>query len=46
VPDNLIRLSVGAEHPQDVIDDLEVALAGANDRPEVVLKRQLRTNGL
>jgi O-acetylhomoserine/O-acetylserine sulfhydrylase-like pyridoxal-dependent enzyme len=28
VPDNLIRLSVGAEHPQDVIDDLLAALEG------------------
>lgn len=28
VPGNLIRLSVGAEHPQDIIDDLAAALAG------------------
>ena len=27
IPDNLIRLSVGGEHPQDVIDDLAQALA-------------------
>jgi O-acetylhomoserine/O-acetylserine sulfhydrylase-like pyridoxal-dependent enzyme len=26
VPDNLIRLSIGGEHPQDVIDDLAAAL--------------------
>lgn len=29
IPDNLIRLSVGAEHPDDVIADLEQALARA-----------------
>jgi O-acetylhomoserine/O-acetylserine sulfhydrylase-like pyridoxal-dependent enzyme len=29
VPGNLIRLSVGAEHPRDIIDDLEQALAAA-----------------
>ncbi len=29
IPDNLIRLSVGAEHPDDIIADLEQALAGA-----------------
>jgi O-acetylhomoserine (thiol)-lyase len=26
LPANLIRLSVGAEHPQDIIADLEQAL--------------------
>ncbi len=29
IPPNLIRLCVGAEHPDDIIDDLEQALAGA-----------------
>ncbi len=29
IPDNLIRLCVGAEHPDDIIDDLEQALAKA-----------------
>ncbi len=32
VPGNLIRLSVGAEHPDDIIDDLDQALARAADR--------------
>ena len=27
LPDNLIRLSIGAEHPSDIIADLEQALA-------------------
>ncbi len=27
IPVNLIRLSVGAEHPQDIIDDLTQALS-------------------
>lgn len=27
IPDNLIRLSIGAEHPDDIITDLEQALA-------------------
>ena len=26
IPSNLIRLSVGAEHPDDIIDDLDSAL--------------------
>lgn len=30
-PDNLLRLSVGLEHPDDLIADLEQALATAND---------------
>jgi O-acetylhomoserine (thiol)-lyase len=29
IPDNLIRLSVGAEHPADIIADLAQALAQA-----------------
>jgi cystathionine beta-lyase/cystathionine gamma-synthase len=29
IPDNLIRLSVGAEHPDDIIADLDQALARA-----------------
>ena len=29
IPDDLIRLSVGGEHPDDVISDLERALASA-----------------
>jgi O-acetylhomoserine (thiol)-lyase len=29
IPRNLIRLCVGAEHPDDIIDDLDQALAGA-----------------
>jgi O-acetylhomoserine/O-acetylserine sulfhydrylase-like pyridoxal-dependent enzyme len=29
VPENLIRLSVGGEHPADVMDDLDQALRGA-----------------
>lgn len=29
IPDNLIRLSIGAEHPDDIIADLEQALARA-----------------
>ncbi len=28
IPDNMIRLSIGAEHPKDIIEDLEQALAG------------------
>jgi O-acetylhomoserine/O-acetylserine sulfhydrylase-like pyridoxal-dependent enzyme len=32
VPGNLIRLSVGAEHPQDVIDDLAAALEAVSAR--------------
>jgi cystathionine beta-lyase/cystathionine gamma-synthase len=28
IPDNLIRLCVGGEHPEDIIADLEQALAG------------------
>ncbi|MGL6181437.1 MAG: PLP-dependent transferase, partial [Aestuariivirga sp.] len=28
VPDNLVRLSIGIEHPDDLIADLEQALAG------------------
>ena len=29
VPDNLIRMSVGGEHPDDIIADLDRALTGA-----------------
>ena len=29
VPENLVRLSVGCEHPDDLIADLDQALAGA-----------------
>jgi O-acetylhomoserine/O-acetylserine sulfhydrylase-like pyridoxal-dependent enzyme len=32
VPDNLVRLSVGAEHPLDVIDDLAAALEGGTSQ--------------
>jgi cystathionine beta-lyase/cystathionine gamma-synthase len=28
IPDNLIRVSVGVEDPQDLIDDFQQALAG------------------
>ena len=31
-PENLLRLSVGLEHPDDVIADLMQALDGAGDR--------------
>jgi O-acetylhomoserine/O-acetylserine sulfhydrylase-like pyridoxal-dependent enzyme len=32
VPDNLVRLSIGCEHPDDLIADLDWALAGAARR--------------
>jgi cystathionine beta-lyase/cystathionine gamma-synthase len=35
VPDNLIRLSVGAEHPADIIADLDQALTTAFPRRQV-----------
>jgi cystathionine beta-lyase/cystathionine gamma-synthase len=36
VPPNLIRLNVGGEHPDDVIADLDRALAVLNNRSVVV----------
>ena len=29
IPDNLIRLAIGAEHPKDIIEDLSQALKNA-----------------
>jgi cystathionine beta-lyase/cystathionine gamma-synthase len=31
IPDNLIRLSIGIENVEDIIEDLEQAVAGSND---------------
>jgi len=33
IPENLIRLCVGAEHPADIIDDLEQALSVLDGKP-------------
>jgi cystathionine beta-lyase/cystathionine gamma-synthase len=32
IPPNLVRLCVGGEHPDDVIADLDQALAGVKKR--------------
>ena len=39
VPDDLLRLSVGIESPEDLIADLEAALDAASHGPATVLPR-------
>jgi cystathionine gamma-synthase len=35
IGDNLLRVSVGLEHPEDLIGDLEAALARASARARI-----------
>jgi hypothetical protein len=45
IPANLIRLCVGAEHPDDVIADLERALAAIGSRPVQVPAAEYSAGG-
>jgi cystathionine beta-lyase/cystathionine gamma-synthase len=40
VPGNLIRLSVGAEHPADIIADLDQAFSRLDDRHPAVRQKR------
>jgi O-acetylhomoserine/O-acetylserine sulfhydrylase-like pyridoxal-dependent enzyme len=45
VPPNLVRLCVGAEHPDDVIADLDQALAGISGRTAVSVPASFSVGG-
>jgi O-acetylhomoserine/O-acetylserine sulfhydrylase-like pyridoxal-dependent enzyme len=45
IPANLIRLCVGGEHPDDVIADLDRALAGADGKVSVPVPYEFSTGG-
>jgi len=45
IPSNMIRLCVGGEHPDDVIADLDQALAGINGKIAVQVPYEYSTGG-
>ncbi len=45
IPPNLIRLCVGAEHPDDVIADLDQALAGIKGKVSVTVPCEFSVGG-
>jgi O-acetylhomoserine/O-acetylserine sulfhydrylase-like pyridoxal-dependent enzyme len=45
IPENLIRLCVGGEHPDDTIRDLDQALAGINGKTTVAVPSEFSVGG-